>query len=441
MSAEVNPDGFLKEILTPFSLWFGELPRISRQMALRQIDAALLDPGSFAVWQELPDLHARLKLMLTREEKVTRLIFRREQEESRVVFHTHLAVHATQTHELENIPVQVDRWIFRAPRLLHGSRKGELVLNLGPLPEDRITIRNATGGIEKATVRTTSRDYTGEAWPILPVLQFTREIRRWLSNPRSDTVESVIRPPSQTDDTESWQVLRELRDGWTSIQRKLLEKQPWFIKDPPKPTNLWDQILDTAYVLRSYQADVELRVKADGTLAEKNQDETAQVRLEVSIDTEREETVATVTARPPDFLMDGAIAREVRTHFAEEFKANGQLARELGKHGLAGSEDDIRNFIRNSGNASVFRVMRRKSEDTELLVVEGNLRDRPFALVATGIFTFKDAAKTVVDSIDNPKLLHAGPITDAPALDRDDQKWFLMLAVAAERWAGSGILQ
>lgn len=440
MSAEVNPDGFLKEILDPFSRWFGELPRISRQMALRQIDTALQDPGSFAFWQELPDLHARLKLMLTREKQKTRLLSRRKLEESRVVFHTQLAVHASQTHELETIPVQVDRWIFRAPRLLHGSRKGELVLNLGPSHEDRITIRNATGGVGKATVHTISGPY-GEAWPILPVLQFTREIRRWLSNPKGDTIESVIRPPSQTDDTESWQVLRELLSGWTFIQKELLERQPWFIKDPPKLTNLWDGILDTAYVLRSYQADVELRVKADGTLAEENEDETAQVRLGVSIDTEGEETVATVTARPPDFLMDGAIAREVRTHFAEQFGSKGQLAGELGKHGLAGSEDDIRNFIRNSGNASVFRVMRRKSEDTELLVVEGNLRDRPFALVATGIFTFKDAAKTVVDSIDNPKLLHAGPITDAPALDRDDQKWFLMLAVAAERWAGSGILQ
>lgn len=441
MSAEVNPDGFLKEILDPFSLWFGELPRISRQLALRQVDAALQAPETLAAWQELPDLHAHLKLMLTRENQRTRLLSRRKQEESRVVFHTQLAVHASQTHELETIPVQVDRWIFRAPRLLHGSRKGELVLNLGPLPEDRITIRNATGGVGKATVHTTSRDYTGEAWPILPVLQFTREIRRWLSNPKGDTIESVIRPPSKTDDTESWQVLRELLSGWTFIQKELLKQQPWFIKDPPEPTNLWDQILDTAYVLRSYQADVELRVKADGTLAEENEDETAQVRLEVSIDTEGEETVATVTARPPDFLMDGAIAREVRTHFAEEFGSKGRLARELGKHGLAGSEDDIRNFIRNSANASVFRVMRRKFKDTELLVVEGNLRDKPFALVATGIFTFKDAAKTVVDSIDNPKLLHAGPITDAPALDRDDQKWFLMLAVAAERWAGSGILQ
>lgn len=440
MSAEANPDGFLREVLDPFSRWFGELPGLSRQMALRQVDTALQDPGSFAVWQELPDLRARLKLMLTRDKKWTRLLSRRKQEELRVVFHTHLSVRAAQTHELEDIPVQIDHWIFRAPRLLHGSRKDELVLNLGPAPEDRVIIRNAAAGVSRATVLTASGPYT-EAWPILPVLQFTREIRRWLSNPKSDVVESVIRPPSQADDAESWQVLLELREGWTLIQKQLVEKQPWFIKDPPKPTHSWDQILDTAYVLRSYQADVELRVRADGTLAEENQDETAQVRLELSIDSEAGETIATVTARPPDFLMDGDLAREIRSHFAEEFNTKGRLTEELGKHGLAGSEQDIRQFIRQSSNASVFRVMRHKSEDTELLVIEGDLRDKPFALVATGVFTFKDAAKTAVDSIRKPKLLHAGPVTDTPALDRDDQKWFLLLAVAAERWAGSGILQ
>jgi hypothetical protein len=441
MSAEVNPDGFLKEILTPFSLWFGELPGLSRQMALRQIEAALQTREPITTWQELPDLRARLKLMLTREKQKTRLLSRRTQEELRVVFHTHLSVRAAQTHELEDIPEQVDRWIFRAPRLLHGSRKDELVLNLGPAPEDHVTIRNAAGGVGRATVQTAIGSYTGEAWPILPVLQFTREIRRWLSNPRGETVETVIRPPSHADDAESWQVLLELLAGWISIQQELRKQQPWFLREPHPPLNPWDGILDTAYVLRSYQADVELRVKADGTLAEENQDETAQVRLELSIDSEAGETVATVTARPPDFLMDGDLAREIRTHFAEEFNTKGRLTEELGKHGLAGLGEDIRQFIRQSSNASVFRVMRHKSEDTELLVAEGSLRDRPFALVATGIFTFKDAAKTVVDSIDNPKLLHAGPITDAPALDRDDQKWFLMLAVAAERWAGSGILQ
>lgn len=441
MSAEANPDGFLREVLDPFSRWFGELPGLSRRMALRQIDTALQHPESLAVWQELPDLRARLKLMLTREEQKTRLLSRRKQEELRVVFHTHLSVHVAQTHELEPIPVQVDRWIFRAPRLLHGSRKDELVLNLGPTPEDRVIIRNAAAGVSKATVLTAIGPYTGEAWPILPVLQFTREIRRWLSNPKNDVVESVIRPPSQADAAESWQVLLELFAGWISIQQELRKQQPWFLRNPHPPLNPWDGILDTAYVLRSYQADVELRVKADGTLAEENQDETAQVRLELSIDSEAGETVATVTARPPDFLMDGDLSREIRTCFAEEFNTKGRLTEELGKHDLAGSEQEIRNFIRNSANASVFRVMRHKSEDTEMLVIEGNLRDEPFALVATGVFTFKDPAKTAVASIRNPKLLHAGPVTDAPALDRDDQKWFLMLAVAAERWAGSGILE
>ncbi|HAB15913.1 MAG TPA: hypothetical protein PLX89_20715 [Verrucomicrobiota bacterium] len=452
MSAD--PGDTLSTLLGPLSRWFGSVPALSRSMAFRQVQDRL---GSHCLpleWRVLPGVRANLHLQLSRKDQRTVLLLFSEKSPDQVIFHTEIAVAVVQTQNPELIRTKIDHCVFRVPKLFNPAPAGTLLVRLGPADSQLLTIEDASKGPEGAKLKIGNKPVTKED-ALRLILDFTRSVREWLADPDAGAVDHEVRLPNTRDSSESKQVLAELATGWTFIQQELAQRQPWFTElsreGRSRPASTWDHLLDTPYVLREYGASVELRLKSDGTVADSDNDETVQVKLVLNMLVERGRVVAQVSARPPDFITEGDLSQQIRRGFSERRDLCVEIVTNLRQSGIVATNGRVADLIATAGEASVFRVRRRGSVDTELLVVEGVVSGRDVLVIVVGKIEFSGEGKNETMEVSDCKLLYGGPSgARGPKLGGNEEergqqfqgikKWFLHLAVAAERWAGTGML-
>lgn len=198
----------------------------------------------------------------------------------------------------------------------------------------------------------------------MPLLMLLDEVAAWAKSGFStgrtaalalnpDSIEAVPR------------ILNAVVAAWES-GRQLLAQRP--VNDP-----LSELVPD--FQITSYRADVTLRLKPDGRLAEKRRDDT--FRLSMAVKSEGEDLRVTVGA--PDFLVEGELYQLLLDQLRDE-NATAQLFRQsrLDKT----REGAFRDFLRASPPV-IFRASKEDGVDTEVFVFRGDWDGQPKALAAS----------------------------------------------------------
>ena len=429
-----NPDQSLAEVLRPVSDSLAAVPARSRALAARFVSESLASrPIAPPLWS-LPRLDLRLQLQLSVSQQKTILVIFRKDTGTVPIFKSETRFGLSPlAGPLPPLPAQIAELPCRLvlPPFILGRGTEPMRLRVGPDAADVLEINGRVHEPEHPLLRFRDRPLDGELWPLDPFLGLTRTLRDWLAGGQPEGAESLVLPLTADEPREGRQILYQLLAGWRQAQAALAEAEPAL--PAAAPPTLAD-CLATPYGLTDFSSEVVLRVRPDGTLAKANDDDTAQLRLRVAMLATESGWLARITARPPDFLLEGTVFEAVRDEFA--WKLRKDIEKTLAKAGVPAFLPEIQALIRSGGDCSmVLRVRRKGEEDTDLLVLTGELIGRRVALLLRGDFEFaRDGSGRIEDSGDF-KTLYAGPLApEVPVLDSEAQQWLLRLAVTARSW-------
>jgi len=437
----LDPSSLASGALDTLTRLFGELPRVARRMAVEQASQARVSRVPTRAWWLVPGLKGRFRYRLQNGERA-------QANQETPVYDIEVGVRAglvePGTDAPDPIPVR-SRIPFRVrvPNLIRVGREDQVLLDLRSSGLGLIRFENVSRQDVRVFVDNTP--VTG-AWPVEPVLAFAREVRKWVADPLGHSRELIGVLPRVEDPDELRQVLAVILDGFVGINNALAPNQSSTRPDPNPFSLPWDEpLLEPVFEVEEYRATVDLRLNPDGKLVTKDRSRlgpddrhrTVQVQMELEMLREQERWVARAACRPPDFLVDGEVAQAVRAAFADRDGFLKDLSKALGRADVG--KEDLQRFLLEAPEASVMRVGRDGDEDTELLIVEGTLGGQSTAVLAVAEVEFKKGDRTVVEDLDDVRLLYPDAKAQ-PGLDAKDQDWLLQVIRAARLWGGFGFL-
>ena len=275
----------------------------------------------------------------------------------------------------------------------------------------KATLRYSPGGIP-GVVEPQDKKYS-----LAPFIDLTWTIRDWLAQgkPSSGAIE-LTGPPNQ--DTPVHQILTALLQAYVDSAASL----------GVSPAHA----LFVSYLIDGYKISLNLRVRADGSLAEKKEEEAFRVIIAAKTKRGPPPTI-TVDLEPPDFLIGGSLFDA----FFSAFTPPEPLRRLAKAVGL--DPGFVRLFLASAkSTATVFRIARHKEHDDDLMVLSGELVGSPTTLVIKASFvvkTEKDPPSVELTDETIEVLKIVGDISDPSAkIPFDFVEYYLMLASSLRHW-------
>jgi hypothetical protein len=290
-----------------------------------------------------------------------------------------------------------------------GSGRNVLAIS-NPETGKKATLRYSPGGVP-GPVEPQNGKYS-----LAQFVDFTWTIRDWLARGKpSSTAIELTGPPSQ--DAPVRQILTALLQAYVDSSASLAAS-------PANP-------LFVSYVIDGYDLSLNLRVREDGSLAEKKEEEAFRVIIAATTKP-GPPPVVSVDLEPPDFLIDGKLFEA----FFSAFTPPDPLRR-LAK--AAGTQPGPMGLFlsRARSTATIFRIARRDDRDDDLLVLSGDL-GAPTTLVIKASFkvkTEKDPPSVELAGDDIEVLKIVGNASDPSAkIPFDFVEYYLLLASSLRHW-------
>lgn len=299
---------------------------------------------------------------------------------------------------------------------------------LGSTGENILAIMNPELG-KRATLRYSPNRIPGPVEPksgkysLRPFLDLTSTIRDWLSKDKPTTTATLtVGTPRQR--TVVHQILTALLQAYVDSNKAL--------KTPEMPAVFQD------YMIGKYEFALKLRLKADGSLAEKKEEEQFQLVIDAGI-TSATPPVASVVVEAPDFLVDGPLYDAFFSSLTPP-SAYGAIARAL-RLSPPSPPEIVRPFlIAAKSGAAIFRSGREDGRDKDIMILSGDLTGSPSIVIINAEFK--------VDAERNPPKveLHEssvraerfeGPDPGAAEISFEFIEYHLLLASSIRRWLGS----
>jgi hypothetical protein len=309
------------------------------------------------------------------------------------------------------------------------TRQNTVFFRIGEGGQDVLAIKNPEAG-KKATLRYSPGGVPGQVEPkngkysLRPFMDLTRTLRDWLAQekPAFLTLEN-IGPPA--DDTTVHRILTKLLQAYVDSSNALVPTDA--ADDTPLP-------LQQSYRIPSYDVTLKLRLKADGTLAQKEKEEQFQLAADVTLSADAIPS-AMVTLGPPDFLVSGplydAFFSELQTPAAVEAIADAM-------HINAGF---LRPFFASARPASaIFRVNRGPDNDRDILVLPGQLFGEPTTVIIEAEFRVNAKKEPPTVELQNAALqviTLKGGDPGSVQINFDYVEYFLLLARTIWFWVGA----
>ncbi|HEX7312731.1 MAG TPA: hypothetical protein VF297_02360 [Pyrinomonadaceae bacterium] len=292
---------------------------------------------------------------------------------------------------------------------------------LGAEGKDVFAVKSPETG-KKATLLYSPGGVPGEVEPkggkysLRPFLEMVRTLRDWIAQekPAFETYKGVGLP---TEDTPVHEILTRLLQAYVVSHNSLKPDAA------PPP-------LRQSYRIAGYGATLKMRLKADGTLAQKKEEEQFQLAVEMKLTT-GETPTASVTLAPPDFLIAGPL---YDAFFSElEAPAGYEAIARAGNIPVS----EVRKFLAAARPGSaIFRVSRGSDSDTDILVLTGGtLSGGPATLIVEAEFAVnvKDGPPTVRLK-NRPRVTKLEGDAASFKTDYDGAEYFLRLARGMWLW-------
>jgi hypothetical protein len=188
------------------------------------------------------------------------------------------------------------------------------------------------------------------------------------------------------------------------------------------------------YLIGKYEFALKLRLKADGSLAEKKEEEQFQLVIDAGISSATP-PVASVVVEAPDFLVDGPL-------FDAFFSS---LTPPSAVEAIADELDLNPGFVRPfliaaKSGAAIFRSGRDDGRDRDILVLSGNLTGSPSVVIITAEFEV-DADRNpprvelLEDSVNAKRFDGLDP--GSAVIGFEFIEYYILLASSIRRWLGA----
>jgi hypothetical protein len=275
---------------------------------------------------------------------------------------------------------------------------------------------------KKATLRYSPGRIPGPVEPqdgkysLAPFLDLTRTLRDWLARdkPSSAAIRLVGAPGK---DTPVHQILTALLQAYVDSSESLAKAS--------------SDDLFLPYVIDRYHLSLNLRVRADGSLAEKKEEEQFRLILDASIKN-GPPPESSVDLMPPDFLIGGALF-DAFFSALQPPSAVQALANALGIN-----PGFLRPFIADAkSTAIIFRIDREEDRDEDLMVLSGELTGSQTTLIIKAFFRVKaerdpPTVELDEDTIEILRITSAGPPTGL--IPFKFVNYYLLLASSLRHW-------
>ena len=370
----------------------GKIPAAGRLITAASVDSWTLPPGRAQVTY-LRAARITLRLYFAKSGTTTILFIFRKETGRWVMLEAvvSLALRAASAAEPARVLAVEDiRRLIRVPSFLWLDVTEDAVATFGPpgaTPENTVFFRLGDGGRDilairnpeagkKATLRYSPGGVPGQVEPrdgkysLRAFVNMTRTLRDWLAQDRPAllTLESVG-PPA--DDTTVNRILTKLLQAYVDSSNAQVAADP--PDDAPLP-------LRQFYRIASYVVTLKLRLKADGTLAQKEKEEQFQLAADMALSDDPTPS-ATVTLDPPDFLVSGPLYDA----FFGELGTPTTLAAIA--RAMKTDAGFLRPFFTSARPASaIFRVDRSADSDTNILMLTGQLLGAPATVIIQARF-------------------------------------------------------
>ncbi|HEX6044926.1 MAG TPA: hypothetical protein VFZ22_10590 [Pyrinomonadaceae bacterium] len=276
---------------------------------------------------------------------------------------------------------------------------------------------------KKATLRYSRSGIPGPVEPqdkkysLAPFVDLTWTIRDWLAQGKpSSAAIQLTGAPSQ--DTPVHQIMTALLQAYVDSAASLAAP-------PANP-------LFVSYVLDGYEISLNLRVRTDGSLAEKKEEEAFRVVIAATTKP-GPPPMTSVDLEPPDFLING----DLFDAFFSAFTAPDPLKDLADAVGV--QPGFLRLFLaRAKATAAIFRIARREKFDDDLLILSGELAGSPTTLVIKASFSVnaeKDPPSVELKNEPIRVLKIVGDISDPSAkIPFEFVEFYLLLASSLRHW-------
>ena len=293
--------------------------------------------------------------------------------------------------------------------------------DLGDLGDVRVRYWNAGAGVD---VRPHDR-----RWPVAPFAAFVRAMGEWAGG-HGAMRERPMRVPESDDASEARRILRALADAWRAARDAVSAPR----RRAPDPL----ASVRTDYGIGAFDAQVTLRLRPDGTLAEDAGDDTLQIAMDVAIDGASGDM--RVALKPPDFLVGGDLHRAFVDAIASR-EARDRIAGQAGAQGFSAPMDAAAFAAGGGARAMVFRTRRdlRRQRDLDVVILSGEHAGRPRALVVSGWFSVvpRAAAPVTLDTRSLEVLFWGHPDSGERRLTPRTVRHCLRVAAALKDWAST----
>ncbi|HZD30069.1 MAG TPA: hypothetical protein VE779_00255 [Candidatus Angelobacter sp.] len=390
----------------------------------RTVTRAFVDrwslPPEQALVAYLPSASAGLRIMFTTSNTHTILFFFHVKDPVKVIFDATVSFQVNSVSDLgpPDSPSKIDglRVSFRLPSFLvafptrdqldkfgfgaASTQQNTSLLALGPEHSDYLAVMNPEKG-KDASIRFSPAGVPGLVEPkngkysLAWVLSFVQTLSSWVA---SDLQGSAARHIVLTsDETTVAGVIFYLLQAFVQSNQALLQ--------PGDAVRQLPEVFQKTYCVNQYQADIKLRLRPDGTLADADVPDTSQLTLSIRVNDTRP-PAAEITAVPNEL----SIAGPLRDAFLRALQFD--VMRSTWARLLHVNQGFVGPFFDSAAEtAAIFRIARDKSLDTDVAVLTGELQGALKTVVLTAQFKVNAAA-------------------DPPKVGLPDEDSIIMLAIA-----------
>jgi hypothetical protein len=419
----------------------------------RTVTRAFVDrwslPPEEALVAYLPSASAGLRLLFTTSNTHTILFFFHVKDPVNMIFDASVSFNVNTVSDLgpPELPVAIENLqvSFRLPSFLiafptreqldkfgfgaDSTSKNTVLLALGPAHSDFLAVMNPETG-KKASVRYSPAGVPGPVEPkngkysLVWVLAFVRTLGTWVA---SDLQDSDARHVVLTsDETSVAGVVYFLLKAFAQSNQALLQ--------PDKAVLQLPEIFQKTYFVNQYQADIKLRLRPDGTLADADSPDTSQLTLNVRV-RDSQPPAAEITAVPNELSISGPL-RDAFVHALQFDVMRSTWASLLHvNQGFVGPFFDSA-----AATAAVFRIARDKSVDIDVVVLTGELQGTLKTVVLTAQFRVNashDPPKVSVLNEESIEILAMAPGDGGNVVvGFDPVKFILTFLTNIRHWIG-----
>ena len=318
-------------------------------------------------------------------------------------------------------PTDAEVTLFGPPG---ATRENAVFFKLGGSGENILGIMNPELG-KRATLRYSPKRIPGAVEPsngkysLRPFLDLTLTIRDWLAqNKPTTTATQIGGTPMQT--TVVHEILTAFLQAYVDSNKAL---------KTPEMMEVFQE-----YLIGKYEFALKLRLTADGSLAEKKEEEQFQLVIDAGIGSATPPVVS-VVVEAPDFLVDGPLFDAFFSSLtppgavqaiADELHLNPAFVRRF--------------LIAAKSGATIFRSGREDGRDRDIMVLSGDLTGSPSVVIINAEFKV-DADRNpprvelFENSVNTARFVGSDP--GSAVIGFEFIEYYILLASSIRRWLGA----